>query len=117
MALGETKFKIIDDLSQMAELGVSAGAIANALEPIMDRRLGQLLDKLQQCPPELGPILDIKAQIGEVWRIRKEIQSFKAKGQSAVDALNNIVAGIQTKGGTNGSTGTPDGRGWPGPSG
>jgi hypothetical protein len=102
--LGDTKFKVIDDLSQMAELGVSAGTIANALEPIMDRRLGQLLDKLQQCPPELGPIIDIKAQIGEVWRIRKELNAFKSKGQSAIDALNNIVSGIQSKGG-NGNAG------------
>lgn len=101
--LGDTKFKVIDDLSSMAELGVSAGAVANALEPIMDRRLGQLLDKLQQCPPELGPILDIKAQIGEVWRIRKQLMDYKAKGQSAVDALSNIVQGIN-KGGNNGRT-------------
>ena len=100
--LGDTKFKVIDDLSSLADLGVSAGAVATALEPIMDRRLGQLLDKLQQCPPELGPILDIKAQIGEVWRIRKELMAYKAKGQSAVDALQNIVQGIQTKGGGNG---------------
>ena len=105
--LGDSKFKVIDDLSQMAELGVSAGAVVTALEPIMDRRLGQLLDRLQQCEPELGPILDIKAQLGEVWRIRKELVAFKSKGQSAVDALNNIVSGIQNKGGTNGSARGP----------
>lgn len=108
MPIGDTKFKVIDDLSEMAELGVSAGTVVEALEPIMDRRLGQLLDKLQQCPPELGPILDIKAQIGEVWRIRKEMIAFKNKGQSAADALNNIVAGIEKrKGETNGSRANP----------
>lgn len=103
MPIGDSKFKVIDDLSQMAELGVSASVVVTALEPIMDRRLAQLLDKLQQCPPELGPILDIKAQLGEVWRIRKEFIAFKNKGQNASDALNNIVAGIERKGENNGS--------------
>lgn len=100
--IGDSKFKVIDDLSQMADLGVSAQAMLNALEPIMDRRLGQLLDRFQHTPPELGALLDLRAQISEVWRIRREMQSVKDKGQSALTALQNIVQNIQSKGVENG---------------
>ena len=100
--IGDTKFKVIDDLSQAAELGVSAQAMLNALEPIMDRRLGQLLDKFQHTPPELGPLLDLRAQISEVWRIRREMQAVKDKGANALNALQNIVQNIQSRGVDNG---------------
>ena len=95
--IGDTKFKVIDDLSSMVDLGVSANAMIQALEPIMDRRLGQLLDKFQHTPPELGPMLDLRAQISEVWRIRKEMQACRDKGQNALTTLQNIVQNIQSR--------------------
>ena len=97
-----SSLEVAEQLSDVAELGMSAEIVIKALAPIMDRRLGLLLDKFQNCPPELGPILDIKAQIGEVWRIKRELQMAVGKGQSATVALQNIVSVLERKSNGNG---------------
>lgn len=88
-----------EKLYNEAELGVSADAVLRALDPLIERRLGHLLDQFAVCAPELGPLLDLKAQITELWRMRKEVLNAKAKGQHSWDTLQAILA---QKGGQNG---------------
>lgn len=92
-----------EKLYNEAELGVSADAVLRALDPLIERRLGLLLDQFAVCAPELGPLLELKAQIGELWRMRKEILNAKAKGQQSWDTLQAILA---EKGGQNGISGS-----------
>src|SRR3990167_3782754 len=68
------QIKEMDKLYASMEIGSASETVILAIDPIIERRLGMLLDKLTQCPAELGTILDIRAQICETWRIRKSLK-------------------------------------------
>ncbi len=80
-----------DILHDSAELGYSSELVLKAMDPIIERRLGALLDQFENTPPELGPMLDLRAKISEVWRIRREMKNNMLKGRNAVDVMRKIV--------------------------
>ena len=80
-----------DILHNSAELGYSSELVLKAMDPIIDRRLGNLLDQFENVKPELGPLLDLRAKISEVWRIRREMKNNMRNGQNAVDVMKRIV--------------------------
>lgn len=84
-------WEAVDRLYELADIGVAAETVAKALAPIIERRLGYLLDQFGKCPPELGPLLDLKAQISEVWRLRQELKIQAMKGQTALEALQKMM--------------------------
>lgn len=86
-----------------AELGASADTVLRAVDPLIERRLGLLLDQFASCAPELGPLLDFKAKISELWRMRREILVAREKGRKSWDTLQAILA---DKGGQNGISGS-----------
>lgn len=81
----------IQSLYGAVDKGTAAETVIRVLDPIIEQRLGVLLDQLAACPPELGPILDIRAKIGEVWRIRKDLTSVSKTGKNALEALKSVV--------------------------
>ena len=87
----QPKYEAVDKLYELADLGVSAGTVSKALAPVIERRLGYLLDQFGKCPPELGPLLDLKAQITEVWRIRQELRIQAMNGRAAMEGLQKIL--------------------------
>lgn len=93
-----------EKLYNEAELGASADTVLRALDPMIERRLGHLLDQLSSCTPELGALLDIRAKISEVWRMRREVLEARAKGRASWDVLQAILA---ERGGTNGTKDQP----------
>ena len=78
-------------LHDSAELGYSSELVLKAMDPIIERRLSSLLDQFVNTPPELAPMLDLRAKIGEVWRIRSEMKRNMLNGQNAVDVMKRIV--------------------------
>ena len=80
----------MDRLYGSIEMGAAADTILGLIDPIVEQRLGELLNKLEQCPPELGPILDIKARICEMWRMRKKIKERQLVGRKAVDVIKGL---------------------------
>lgn len=82
----------IDAAWRDMERGASAQSVLNVLDPLVEKRLGELLDGFRQCPPELGPLLDFRAKICELWRIRKELKDAGKIGKHAASVLENIVA-------------------------
>ena len=80
-----------DALHNSAELGYSSELVLKSMDPMIDRRLGSLLDQFDNVKPELGPLLDLRAKISEVWRIRKELKKNMSNGQHAVDVMKRIV--------------------------
>ena len=80
-----------DILHDSAELGYSSELVLKAMDPMIERRLGSLLDQFDNVKPELGPLLDLRAKISEVWRIRRELKNNMLKGQNAVDVMKRIV--------------------------
>ena len=88
---GTAKIEAVQKLMGDAEVGVASDLVIQALDPIMERRLGVLLDSFEKCAPELGPLLDLRAKISEVWRVRKELKSVRDKGKSSWEALQIIL--------------------------
>ena len=82
----------IDAAWREMERGASAESILHVLDPLIEKRLGTLLDGFRQCAPELGPLLDFRASICELWRIRKELKDAGKIGKSAAAVLEAIVS-------------------------
>jgi hypothetical protein len=80
----------MDRLYGSIEMGAAADQILKLIDPIVEQRLGELLNRLEQCPPELGPILDIKARLCEMWRMRKKIKERQLVGKKAVDVIKGL---------------------------
>ena len=91
----DSKFGSLQDraniLHDSAELGYSSELVLKAMDPMIERRLGSLLDQFDNVKAELGPLLDLRAKISEVWRIRRELKGNMLKGQNAVDVMKRIV--------------------------
>lgn len=81
----------IDTAWKEMERGASAQSILNVLDPMLEKRLGLLLDSFRLCPPELGALLDHRARICEVWRMRKELQDAGKIGKSAAAVLEAVL--------------------------
>ena len=82
----------IDSAWKEMERGATAQSVLNVLDPILEARLGVLLDSFRQCTPELGALLDHRAKICEVWRMRKELKDAGKIGKSAVAIIEALVA-------------------------
>jgi hypothetical protein len=94
------RVQAVERLNDEAELGASAAHVLRALAPMVERRLGTLLDQFSMCPPELGALLDLRAKIAEVWRIQRELIKAKDKGERSYQALQVILqAESRVKGG------------------
>lgn len=81
----------VEELCNKADQGVAAEVVLRAMDPILERRLGLLLNQFEQCPPELGPLLDLRAKISEVWIMRREMNLLAGKGKTAAEALSRIL--------------------------
>lgn len=81
----------IDTAWKEMSRGATAQSVLNVLDPILEARLGTLLDSFRQCPPELGPLLDHRAKICEVWRMRKELSDAGKVGKSAAATLEALI--------------------------
>ena len=84
--------KKLDKTYDEINKGQTADGILRLLDPLMDDRLGQLLGNFGRCAPDLGSLLQLQAQIGEVWRIRNELKKAKQIGASAERLLEAITA-------------------------
>jgi hypothetical protein len=80
-----------EKLYNEAELGASSDTVLRALDPIIERRLGHLLDQFALCAPELGSLLDLRAKITETWRIRKELLQTRDRGRKSWEVLQRIL--------------------------
>src|SRR5688572_23486438 len=91
MAGVSARIEATEKLYNDAELGASSETVIRAMEPLMEKRLAVLLDQFMLVPPELGPMLDLRAKISEVWRIRKELKQARDKGRNSWEALQVIL--------------------------
>lgn len=88
----------IQQVYEEASAGVGAETLLKSLEPMIERRFDALLDQFSNVAAELGPLLDFRAKIGELQRIRKELRNAKLKGDRAMEVLSRIVGGMTDKG-------------------
>ena len=75
-----------------ASSGVGAQTLLEVLDPLIEERLGRLLTALEQAKPELPVLLDLRAKITEVNRIRRELLRVRNEGVEAATALRAIAA-------------------------
>lgn len=85
------KIAAVDKIYDEVNRGQTATSILRLLEPLMEARLGQLLNEFEKCPPDLGALLDLRAKISEVWRIRGKLNDAKKLGLGAEKMLQEIT--------------------------
>jgi hypothetical protein len=85
------KIAKVDRLYDEVNKGQTAEAILRVLNPLVDARLGQLLAGFEKSPPELGPLLDLRARISELWRIRRTLDDLRKIGISAQGILEAVM--------------------------
>ena len=72
--------------------GVGADTVLRALGPLIDRRMDSLILQLIKTNPDYDTLLDLRAQISEVYRIQSELKSIKEAGKEAGEALSEIFS-------------------------
>lgn len=85
LSLGEIEARKAEQVE-----GVGAETVLRALGPIVERRLESLLIALIKSPPDFDHLLDLRAQIAEVYRIQSELKAIKERGKEAGEALGEI---------------------------
>lgn len=85
------KIAKVDKLYVDINKGQSSEAILRVLDPLMDERLGQLLNQFEKSPPELGPLLDLRSRISEIWRIRRILDDLRKVGISAQGMIEAVM--------------------------
>lgn len=85
------KIKVSEKLFDEANKGHSSEAILRILDPLLDARLGKLLSDFEKCVPELGQLLDLRAKITEIWRMRRDLSDGVKLGLSAQKLLEGML--------------------------
>ena len=70
--------------------GVGADTLLNVLGPLIERRFEQVLSQLFNAPAELGGLLDARAQLKELWRVRHELTQVRQEGKDVSEALRSM---------------------------
>jgi hypothetical protein len=83
--------KAVEDLYEEASASVAAETLLQAMGPQLERALSYRLKLLFDAKPELGELLDARAQIKAIWDMREGLRRDSRKGQKAVDIFNNLL--------------------------
>ena len=81
----------IEDIYETASASVAAQTLLEAMGPQLDKALEFRLAQLFQAKPELGELLDARAQLKAVWEMKKGLVDQMKKGQAAVDIMNQLL--------------------------
>ena len=85
-----------EKLSKEISQGRASEEILRTLDPILEARLGTLLDQFEHTAPEIGPLLDLRAKISEAWRLRRELKNAVKLGKSSEGILEAMVTNLKT---------------------
>jgi len=83
--------KSIEDLYETASASVAAQTLLEAMGPQLEKALHLRMMKLFDAPPELGALLDARAQIKAVWDMQQGLTRDAKKGQAAVEIFNQML--------------------------
>lgn len=83
--------KAIEDLYEEASASVAAETLLSAMGPQLERAFNFRLTQLFTAPPELGAILDARAQLKAIWDMKKGLTDEMKKGRGAVDVFNKLL--------------------------
>ena len=81
----------ISELYDEASASVAADTLMQAVGPQLEKRMEILINQLVMAPAELGPLLDLRAKLSAVWHMRKTLKDMALKGQSAVEAFQDML--------------------------
>lgn len=77
-------------LNDEVRRGVGAGTLISVLDPVLDRRLEQLLAALESAEPELNRLLDLRAKIASLRALKRELAQAAQTGHEAGEKLNQL---------------------------
>ena len=75
-------------LNDEALAGAGAATLMRTLGPAFDAKLAYLLLELEGAKPELNVLLDLRAKIGVIRSLQRELATQVQRGHEAADELN-----------------------------
>lgn len=83
--------KSITDIYEEASASVAAETLLQAMRPQLKKAIELRLATLFSCPPELGPLLDARAQLKAVWDMQTGLERDIKKGRGAVQVMTDLL--------------------------
>ena len=83
--------KITDRDYETINQSVGAQTMLETLGPMIDRQLDGLIAQLQFLPPELGPLLDARAKIVNIWRMKQRLSQGAARGKELTEVFKQMM--------------------------
>lgn len=83
--------KNIEDLYEVAQASVAAETLLATMRPQLEKAFELKLNILFDAPPELGALLDARAQIKAIYDMRISLQRDAKKGKKAVEMFSNLL--------------------------
>src|SRR5260370_18756354 len=88
---GRPPKKEIEDLYDEASASVAAETFLQAVKPQWDRAFNLRLKLLFDAAPELGAVLDARAQLKAIYDLREGLEKDVKKGKAAVEVFNQLL--------------------------
>jgi hypothetical protein len=76
---------------------VGAETMLGTLGPIMERQLEALLNQFQWCEPKLEVLLDYRAKILTIFRMKQRLKQAAAKGAEQTEVFKQMIADAMLK--------------------
>lgn len=83
--------KSIEDIYEEASASVAAETLLQAMQPQLKKGMELRLMALFNSPPELGPLLDARAQLRAIYDIQLGLERDVKKGRGAVQVMTNLL--------------------------
>jgi hypothetical protein len=87
----------IQDIYETASASVAAQTLLDAMKPQLSRAVEGRLKALFDAPPELGALLDARAQLKAIWDMKFGLERDAKKGAKAVEIMNNLLVAAANK--------------------
>ena len=82
----------LNEVRDIAIRGVGADTLLSVLGPLIEKRFEAVLGQLFSAAPTLENMLDARAQLRELWRVRHELQQVRQEGKDVSEALKQMYS-------------------------
>lgn len=80
------------DIYESASASIAAENLLEALKPQLERTIEARLRALFDAPPDLGALLDARAQLKAVYDMQTGLKKDASRGANAVRKINELLA-------------------------
>jgi plasmid maintenance system antidote protein VapI len=83
--------KPIEEIYEAASASVAAKTLLDAMGPQLKRAMALRMKALFDAAPELGPLLDARAQLKAVYDMQQGLEREEKSGRGAVERMTKLL--------------------------